>query len=207
MIRAITGLPGSGKSYYVASATVNAVKDGKKVLTNMELSLPALSAASGSAYVDGEVVGLRQLHRGEDFTRFYCADGEGSALLVLDESASYFNARQWKDDDRQNQMVFFQQHRKLGFDVLLVAQRLAFIDKQVRELVEFEVKAKNLARRLPLIKRRPLFFYRTEWTETNDRKKDRVRAEYEWFRPSVGALFDTRQIVQYPHEPHQMVAL
>ena len=49
-----------------------------------------------------------------------------------------FNARDWNKADRSGWNKFFQVHRHLGYDVILIAQFDRMIDRQIRSLIEYE---------------------------------------------------------------------
>lgn len=83
-------------------------------------------------------------------TTKYQAMREGKGLLILDEAQLLFNSRQWASN--RQWIEFFTQHRKLGWNVLLIAHHIQMIDKQVRPLVEMESRFRNLKNiHLPLI--------------------------------------------------------
>lgn len=63
---------------------------------------------------------------------------EGSILLVIDECQLLFNAREWQQTGRAQWLSFFTQHRKLGYDIILIAQFDRMIDRQIRSLIEYE---------------------------------------------------------------------
>ena len=63
---------------------------------------------------------------------------EGYILLVIDESQILFNSRDYGRGDRRDWLSFFSQHRKLGYNVVLVAQYDRMLDRQIRALVEYE---------------------------------------------------------------------
>lgn len=67
---------------------------------------------------------------------------EGMCLIIIDEAGCMFNARDWqvKAVERAKWIKFFSQSRKLGFDVILVAQSDRMIDRQIRDLAEYEVR-------------------------------------------------------------------
>lgn len=77
-----------------------------------------------------------------DYSREYFADNrvrEGVITLVIDECQLIFNAREWNTKGRNEWLSFFTQHRKYGYDVILVAQFDRMIDRQIRSLIEYEV--------------------------------------------------------------------
>jgi zona occludens toxin len=84
---------------------------------------------------------------------------EGRGRLVLDEAHNWLNARTWDADEtgvattkaqavrRRLAIVrLFSQHRKLGWNVELITQDAANLDRQVRALFEYHVHLKNLRR-------------------------------------------------------------
>jgi hypothetical protein len=75
---------------------------------------------------------------------------EGQGLLILDECQLIFNSRKWEKN--MDWIEFFTQSRKLGWDILLVAHTIDMIDSQIRPLIEFEARFRNLQKvRLPII--------------------------------------------------------
>lgn len=69
---------------------------------------------------------------------------EDSILLVIDEAQLVFNSRSWSQAERMEWISFFSQHRHFGYKVVLVAQFDRMIDRQIRSLVEIEVKHRKL---------------------------------------------------------------
>lgn len=67
---------------------------------------------------------------------------EGAGRLYLDEAQLLFNSRNWSDN--YGFIEFFTQHRKLGWDVYLIAHTADMIDKQIRGLIEYETRLRNL---------------------------------------------------------------
>lgn len=63
---------------------------------------------------------------------------EGEIVLVIDESQILFNAREWNKTGRSDWLSFFTQHRKYGYDVILIAQFDKMLDSQIRALIEYE---------------------------------------------------------------------
>lgn len=63
---------------------------------------------------------------------------EGKLLLIIDEAQLLFNAREWDIAGRKEWTSFFTQHRKYGYDIILVAQFDRMLDRQIRSLLEYE---------------------------------------------------------------------
>jgi hypothetical protein len=157
LIYLVSGPPGNGKTYYAIRKIVEALEHGKVVAGNVELvpDWPEQMVRHSYPYWFNWWARRRLLQEGED--RFLFTEdldqlaglrllgrGESRGLLVLDEGHNWMNARSWTADDRKKIVRFFSQHRKLGWDVLLIAQHPEMIDKQVRNLVEYNVHLRNL---------------------------------------------------------------
>ena len=75
---------------------------------------------------------------------------EGEGLLLLDECQLVFNARKWEKNF--DWIVFFTQHRKLHWNVVLIAHSIEMIDGQIRPLAEYSSTFRNMQKlRVPLI--------------------------------------------------------
>ena len=60
------------------------------------------------------------------------------SLLMSASERLLFNSREWANPDRMAWLEFFSQHRKYGYAVILVAQADMMVDKQFRQLIEYE---------------------------------------------------------------------
>jgi hypothetical protein len=160
VIRAITGKPGGGKTWLGMRGLCDALVRGIPVATNInmvegwELALarrsPVARAAGRKAVERRRQKIVRNVFVAADIKEIMrvklAGEGESRGLVVLDEAAQWLNARTWSDDDREVITEWFRIHRHLGWDIHLVTQELDFIDKQVRELVEEEVRVRNIKR-------------------------------------------------------------
>jgi hypothetical protein len=152
-----TAPPGGGKSYTAVRALVEALLAGRCVAGNVQLveDWPERIARRHWPFW------VRRLRRrrflaearsryhftedlGELFRLRLAGKGEGRGLMVLDEAHNWMNARSWSASDRAEIVRFFSQHRKLGWDVELIAQQPEMIDKQVRALAEYIAYGRNL---------------------------------------------------------------
>ena len=64
---------------------------------------------------------------------------------MIDESQILFNSRDYGRKDRAGWLSFFTQHRKLGYEVILVAQFDRMLDRQIRALVEYEYRHRKVS--------------------------------------------------------------
>lgn len=145
MIYFYSGTPGSGKSLHVARVIMDNLKYGRKVIANFQINLPKRlrKKRDSFTYVDNTELTVDWLidfaHRNHKLGR------EGQTVLIIDECAVMFNSRAWDSKDRNRWLVFFQQHRKLGYTCILVAQNDRMVDRQIRANFEYEVKHRSLS--------------------------------------------------------------
>lgn len=141
MITLYTGTPGSGKSLHMARRLFNILNRRKKsiVIANFEIDLSRVKHPDRFIYVSNN--GLSP-----DFLRDLAFDffmdnplQESSIFLFIDECQIIFNSRRWQEKGRNDWLVFFTQHRKFGFDIILTSQFDLMIDKQIRSLIEYEI--------------------------------------------------------------------
>lgn len=148
MIYLYTGTPGSGKSYHVAKDIYSWLKSGKNVVANFDVNygmVPKSRFCEKGYFFYKDNFDLcvpwlfdfcRLCHRRDTKGRVI----EGQTWLVIDECQLIFNCRSWNDKQRQDWCSFFTQHRKYGYNIVLVTQFDRLVDRQIRSLVEYEVK-------------------------------------------------------------------
>ena len=134
MIYLYSGLPGSGKSYHVARD----IRDGRFArsrfyICNFPVTVEGVAQLSPAHVTVGEVMRIRA-----DWMREHGEPSEGQIWLIIDEAQLVFNSRDWQSEERRKWLTFFTQHRKLGFTVILIAQHMTMLDKQIRSLIEIE---------------------------------------------------------------------
>lgn len=137
MIELYSGTPGSGKSYHATERIYYALRSGKNVISNFDFDLSKIRHCRGHfSFLCNVDLNIKNLLW---YASQYHEDRkESQTLIVIDEAGVKFNARSWQDSDRMGWLDFFSQHRKLGFDVLLIAQSDQMIDKQIRSFIEVE---------------------------------------------------------------------
>lgn len=143
MIRLFSGTPGSGKSLHTAQILKNRIRDGQPVVCNFPLDISKCWIRRGKKnnfhYVPNDQLNPSDLIRYsvEYFNGKRVREGE--LLLVIDECQLLFNSREWQKSGRAEWLSFFTQHRKFGYDVILIAQFDGMVDKQIRSLIEYNV--------------------------------------------------------------------
>lgn len=147
MISIYTGTPGSGKSYHAIVTVMDWLqRPGCGIISNFPVSAdPSFNKVAEGVrllYWDNSEItpsGLVAYAR-----KYHSVGTESQTLLIVDEAQVVFNSRSFQSSDRMSWIKFFSQHRKLGYDVILVAQHDRMIDKQIRMLIEYEIKHRKI---------------------------------------------------------------
>lgn len=138
-----SGTPGSGKSYHVvldAWRYLSGFHD-HVVISNFYLTLPK-KTRNKYIYLDNSELTPERL---VDIVRDNPISGrEGRYICIIDEAQLIFNARSWDAKARASWISFFTQHRKYGYDIYLIAQFDRMLDRQVRCLIETEVRHRKM---------------------------------------------------------------
>lgn len=69
---------------------------------------------------------------------------EHQTLFIIDEAQILFNSREWQNRDRKEWVIFFTQHRKYGYDIIIISQFERLLDRQIRGCFEYEVNHKKV---------------------------------------------------------------
>jgi len=145
-----SGTPGSGKSLRAAYKLIEWLFMGRGAIANFPIDesyfykkkhgklVPKKMKIGKFTYMDNESLTV-------DYLMQYARDNhvpfkERQTLLIIDECASMFNSRDVKRSDRAKWIQFFQQHRKLGYEIILISQSDRLIDRQIRAFIEMEYK-------------------------------------------------------------------
>lgn len=139
MIYLYSGTPGSGKSLHTASVIYYSLKMGRPVIANFPFNFDAIKKRKAQ-FIERDNVNLTPSFLIEYAHHFFHGRQikEGHILLVIDECQLMFNAREWNASGRADWLSFFTQHRKYGYDIILIAQFDRMIDRQIRSLIEYE---------------------------------------------------------------------
>jgi len=174
MIEVQQGTPGSGKSAAAVARAILHLRKGGVVAANFSLidgwsdevakrnlfgrfSPEYRYKLSSSLYkrfyrVDS-LSAIRSINPRSEAVGVYRDNGkysEGNGLLILDEAQLVFNSRKW--DKNMGWIEFFTQHRKLGWNVILIAHTIEMLDSQIRPLAEYESRFRNMQKlKFPLI--------------------------------------------------------
>lgn len=141
MITLYEGVPGSGKSLYAAGQILDQLSLGHLVICNFPFSPPAKRKYRRGALVtcSNDELSVDFLRRWYNiWLKFRCGGEprEHQIYLVVDEAGTVYNPRDWQSSGRREWLAFFSQHRKLMFDVCLIAQQDIMLDKQIRGCID-----------------------------------------------------------------------
>lgn len=199
MITLYTGTPGSGKSLYACSKILDALMADKLVITNFAVTLDKLSrwrlhwlrgmvgTLDNADMSPSKLAALSQAYWQDKPIR------EGRILLVIDEAGTVFNPRDWAAPDRKDWLTFFAQHRKLGYDVILIAQSDMQLDKQIRPCIEVEQRfrcSRQFMPRLPL----RLYLWTSYYYGQSKTRNYMLHTEVFRYHKAWGSIYDTMAI-------------
>lgn len=142
MISLYSGTPGSGKSLDICRLIYYKLKFGGEVICNFPIASDRIRSRHPGTFTLCENENLDPAFLVK--YAFQKPRKEGEILLVIDEAQILFNAREWGKEGRAEWMKFFTQHRKLGYEIFLIAQFDSMLDKQIRALIEYEYKHRKV---------------------------------------------------------------
>lgn len=146
MISLYSGTPGSGKSLHVARRVYYSLLNGQTVFCNFEINFSLFKKKRPRFhYVPNWELSPDYLINQSNIYFQTHKRREDVLLLVIDECQLIFNAREWNAKGRNEWLSFFTQHRKYGYEIVLVAQFDHMIDKQIRSLIEYEEVHRKLS--------------------------------------------------------------
>jgi len=225
MIEIIQGTPGSGKSAVATVAMLETLLAGGVVACNYDLvpgwhyALADLNLKVRLGLKDRETVAqgywdrafkigthdtvyeLSERLKGLPGVRFNKKGrpAEGSGKLYIDEAQLLFNSRDWQNN--KGFIEFFTQHRKLGWDVVLIAHTEDMIDKQIRGLIEYETRLRNL-KNIKIAGVMPVWPYPAFFAITRYAGISAGAGEIAWrrlykLRPEFADLYDSMEVFAF----------
>lgn len=147
MIYFYSGTPGSGKSLHVARDIYNRLNRNKKnprVIANFMINTKMIKNRNAVfIYKDNEDLTVGYLL---DYAlKNHTLGQENQTLVVVDECSIIWNAREWQNNhNRMDWLKFFTQHRKLGYNMIVISQNDRQVDKQIRMQFEYEIKHRKV---------------------------------------------------------------
>ena len=142
-ITLFTGTPGSGKSLHAARQIVARLKRSGGLICNFPINTAVVKDCKADVeYWDNSELSAERLVAYA--MEHHVIGKEGQTLVVIDECQIIFNCRDFGRKDRNAWVTMMSQHRKLGYDLLLIAQSDRMLDKQIRSMIEIETKHRKL---------------------------------------------------------------
>lgn len=166
MIEVAQGSPGSGKSAVAVARALLHLRKGGVVAANFSLVPDWASVVAGKHFLStffqdykhklalslhkrfyrvNSLAAIKAINPRDEAVGVYRYKGgytEGEGLLILDECQLVFNSRKWEKNFEW--IEFFTQHRKLHWNVILIAHSIEMIDSQIRPLAEYASTFRNL---------------------------------------------------------------
>lgn len=192
MIYLYSGTPGSGKSLHVARDILFKLKRGQTVIANFPIVVPKKSKGIFKYYDNSELT----VEILVDYAiKNHKIGIEGQSLIVIDECSVMFNPRDFSRSDRMKWITFLQQHRKFGYNIILISQSDRLIDRQIRCYIEYDVRhrsANNLGiiGLLVTLFGMKLFACVTYWYGL----RERIAVEFFFFRKIYAKIYDSYMI-------------
>jgi len=210
MISLYSGTVGGGKSYHATELALTWVRTGKHVIANFPIKIPDSKFFLFLYFLFPFIKRYyeKQLKNWifeENITPEYLIaktmemgwmSKESQCLLLIDEAGVIFNSRDYAVDpkSRNKWIKFFSLSRKLGYDVVLIAQHDRMLDRQIRSLLEYDVKhlrANNsFFLRFLDIFRVTLFMYVYRWYGT----KMKANLRFSFYSSLVANRYDTMRL-------------
>lgn len=139
MIYLYSGTPGSGKSLHASKDIYRKLRVGGNVIGNFPVNIDRIKNLKGKYfYIDNSNITVDFLVRYAE--KYHELGKENQTLVIVDECSVLFNPRDYSNKNRSVWLSFFAQHRKYGFNFILVAQMDRQIDRQIRGCIETEIK-------------------------------------------------------------------
>lgn len=191
MIYFYSGTPGSGKSLHVARDMYIRLNRNKKypnIIANFNINEKMIKKKKAKfVYKDNSDLTVKFLL---DYAfKNHKLGVENQTLVVVDECSVIWNSRSWQSNhDRMEWLKFFVQHRKLGYNFILISQNDRQIDRQIRSLFEYEIKHRKvnnfkIGQLLPF----PAFVAVAYWYGVNER----LGCEFFTYRKKWGNFYDS----------------
>jgi len=190
MIYAVTGKPGSGKSYLLVRKCKYYLEHGIDVYSNIQIDERKLNLKPYKPLF------RKQKELGKCFYWQSLADFRyiNNGIVLLDEAGAYFEPREWAKFSLEDR-VKFQQHRKQRLDILLSVQNFARVDAIIRQLTNAVYECHKL---------KNLFWY-SEYQpeEVHLKKRKRLSRKFYFFDQKIASAYDTLATVNLRERPER----
>lgn len=141
-----SGTPGSYKSYHAVKDVISWLRSGKNVICNFPVDFAKVGVKPRGVYEfwkNTDITCNNLLRFAEEHHK---PSYKPQTLVVIDEASVFFNPREFGRKDRMQWINFFANHRHFNFEIILITQQDRMLDRQIRGLIEYEVKHRALAK-------------------------------------------------------------
>lgn len=192
MIYLYSGTPGSGKSLNSIRDIVQKLKSGGNVISNFPIKLDKIKVRKNTKlgkfiYKENKELTVEFL---TDFAlKNHVKGKEAQTLIVIDEAQAMFNPRDFRDVNRKDYNHFFSLHRHLGYNCILITQNDRLLDKQIRCLIEYEIKHRKINNFKTIGKMLPFstFAAVTYWYGV----REKVNVDFFTYKKKLSSLYDS----------------
>lgn len=144
-ISLLSGTPGSGKSLHAVSDGLDWLKLGRNLITNFPLDWHKRLKKIKGDYQFWKNSDITPVHLIDYAKEHHKKSEKAQTLLIIDEASMMFNARDFGRKDRMEWINFLANHRHFNFEIILIAQNDKMLDKQIRGLIEYDIKHRSLS--------------------------------------------------------------
>lgn len=224
-VYSVEGKLGTGKTKFAVWRAQMALREGRRVASNVDLRLDKLLPKQACSYVriPDKPTSFDLDAMGPGATGGYDEDQFG--VLILDELGTWMNSRSFQDKERAKVLDWLIHARKKRWEVYLIVQNAAMIDKQVREsLIEYQCRCMRMDKVLiPFVgkvirdiamavfglrAKRVGYLPRFHIVTARLGEEAKVVAEKWWYRgDDLHQAYDTEQVftADYPHGAHSVL--
>jgi hypothetical protein len=224
-VYSVEGKLGTGKTKFAVWRAQMALREGRRVASNVDLRLDKLLPNQPCSYVriPDKPTSFDLDAMGPGAAGGYDEDQFG--VLILDELGTWMNSRSFQDKERAKVLDWLIHARKKRWEVYLIVQNAAMIDKQVREsLIEYQCRCMRMDKVLiPFVgkvirdiamaifglrAKRVGYLPRFHIVTARLGEEAKVVAEKWWYRgDDLHQAYDTEQVFtsDYPHGAHSVL--
>jgi len=193
MVRFMTGTPGSGKTYSMSHLIQKLLRDGVNVICTVNIKLETVTKKGKLKIGDFQYIPIYELTP-ETLERYalinHVKGKESQTYVFIDECQLIFNSRDYAKAGRRDWLVFFTSHRHYGYELYLITQHDEMVDKQIRAVIEHEIKYLKLNNYLWWLNPFATIFKATEtWYGSSTNLV--IRREYIRFRRNVAQMYNS----------------
>lgn len=191
MVYTYTGTPGSGKSLHTAHVILRNIKN-TRIICNFPINTDYIKPKYRNNFYFIPDSELTPHYLFEFAKAFHKEKRESQTMIIIDEAQRLFPIDRVYERRREWEQ-FFQLHRHLGYDIVLVTQQMSYINKGIRIQTEYEIKHRKVNNYglggllIGLILHLTLFVSLTYWQGT----KEKISSEFFFYRKKFGRLYDT----------------